>query len=99
MCGNGIRCLAAFLADLEGDAKNSDQYRIHTLAGVITPQLMSDGQVKVDMGIPKLLAGEIPTTLTPSKRKSDSSAAGGGGENLGCHLCQYGESSLYYLCR
>src|SRR4028118_820406 len=38
MCGNGIRCLAAFLADLEGDAKNSDQYRIHTLAGVITPQ-------------------------------------------------------------
>jgi diaminopimelate epimerase len=69
MCGNGIRCLAAFLADLEGDAKNSDQYRIHTLAGVITPQLMSDGQVKVDMGIPKLLAGEIPTTLSPANEK------------------------------
>ncbi|KAB8320109.1 diaminopimelate epimerase [Tolypothrix campylonemoides VB511288] len=69
MCGNGIRCLAAFLADLEGDAKNSDQYRIHTLAGVITPQLMSDGQVKVDMGIPKLLAGEIPTTIRPANEK------------------------------
>jgi len=69
MCGNGIRCLAAFLADLEGDAKNSDQYRIHTLAGVITPQLMADGQVKVDMGIPKLLAGEIPTTLSPANEK------------------------------
>lgn len=69
MCGNGIRCLAAFLADLEGDAKKSDQYRIHTLAGVITPQLMSDGQVKVDMGIPKLLAGEIPTTIRPANEK------------------------------
>ncbi|BAY48298.1 diaminopimelate epimerase [Scytonema sp. HK-05] len=69
MCGNGIRCLAAFLADLEGEAKKSDQYRIHTLAGVITPQLMSDGQVKVDMGIPKLLAGEIPTTLRPANEK------------------------------
>ncbi|BAZ22688.1 diaminopimelate epimerase [Kalymmatonema gypsitolerans NIES-4073] len=69
MCGNGIRCLAAFLADLEGDAKKSDQYRIHTLAGVITPQLMPDGQVKVDMGIPKLLAGEIPTTIRPANEK------------------------------
>lgn len=69
MCGNGIRCLAVFLADLEGDAKKSDQYRIHTLGGVMTPQLMPDGQVKVDMGIPKLLAGEIPTTLRPANEK------------------------------
>ncbi|KAB8331385.1 diaminopimelate epimerase [Scytonema tolypothrichoides VB-61278] len=69
MCGNGIRCLAAFLADLEGDAKKSDQYRIHTLGGVMTPQLMPDGQVKVDMGIPRLLAGEIPTTVCPANEK------------------------------
>lgn len=69
MCGNGIRCLGAFLADLEGDAKNSDQYRIQTLAGLITPQLMPDGQVKVDMGIPRLLAGEIPTTLRLTNEK------------------------------
>ena len=69
MCGNGIRCLGAFLADLEGDAKKSDQYRIHTLGGVMTPQLMPDGQVKVDMGIPKLLAGEIPTTINPANEK------------------------------
>ncbi|MGH7999320.1 MAG: diaminopimelate epimerase [Brasilonema sp.] len=69
MCGNGIRCLAAFLADLDGDVKKSDQYRIHTLAGVMTPQLTSDGQVKVDMGIPRLLASEIPTTLCPANEK------------------------------
>jgi len=69
MCGNGIRCLAGFLADLEGESRIKDSYRIHTLAGVITPQLISGGQVKVDMGLPKLLAGEIPTTLAPAQEK------------------------------
>jgi diaminopimelate epimerase len=69
MCGNGIRCLARFIADLEGDARTKDTYRIHTLAGVITPQLMADGQVKVDMGLPRLLAGEIPTTLGTADTK------------------------------
>lgn len=63
MCGNGIRCMARFLADLEGDAAKS-VYTIHTLAGLITPKLEADGQITVDMGKPRLLAGEIPTTLT-----------------------------------
>ncbi|OUC12268.1 MAG: diaminopimelate epimerase [Alkalinema sp. CACIAM 70d] len=62
MCGNGIRCMARFLADLEGDAAKS-VYTIHTLAGLITPKLEADGQITVDMGKPRLLAGEIPTTL------------------------------------
>jgi diaminopimelate epimerase len=30
---------------------------------------MPDGEVKVDMGIPRLLAGEIPTTLSPVNEK------------------------------
>lgn len=68
MCGNGIRCLAAFLAELEGDSRKHE-YRIHTLAGVITPELMANGQVKVDMGSPRLLASEIPTTLCPANEK------------------------------
>ncbi|MBD2776075.1 diaminopimelate epimerase [Iningainema tapete] len=72
MCGNGIRCLAVFLADLEGNAKKSNQYRIHTLGGVMTPELMADGQVRVDMGIPKLLSSEIPTTLVDSNEKAIS---------------------------
>jgi diaminopimelate epimerase len=69
MCGNGIRCLAAFLADLEGASRTSDKYRIHTLAGVITPQLMPEGLIRVDMGEPHLLAGEIPTTLVSADEK------------------------------
>ncbi|MBE9199181.1 MULTISPECIES: diaminopimelate epimerase [unclassified Nodularia (in: cyanobacteria)] len=69
MCGNGIRCLGRFIADLEGESRNKDSYRIHTLAGVMTPQLMADGQVKVDMGLPRLLAEEIPTTLGSTDTK------------------------------
>ena len=61
MCGNGIRCLARFLADLEN--KTEGFYRIHTLAGTIVPTVQADGQVRVDMGEPRLRAEEIPTTL------------------------------------
>ena len=68
MCGNGIRCLAKFIADLEGSEAKT-LYRIHTAAGVISPELRSDGQVKVDMGFPRLLAAEIPTTLAPPDAK------------------------------
>lgn len=67
MCGNGIRCMARFLEELEiMDGRTVSQphaYKIHTLGGLITPEIQADGQVKVDMGPPRLLAKEIPTTL------------------------------------
>jgi diaminopimelate epimerase len=69
MCGNGIRCLARFIADLEG-ANAKESYKIHTLAGLIVPQLTADGQVTVDMGKPRLAAAEIPTTLAGSDGQS-----------------------------
>ncbi len=70
MCGNGIRCLARFLAELEAGTNTASRlYRIHTLAGAIAPELTADGQVRVDMGVPRLLAGEIPTTLVPASEK------------------------------
>ncbi|MEB3359756.1 MAG: diaminopimelate epimerase [Synechococcales bacterium] len=71
MCGNGIRCLARFIANLEGQSPAAEPtYRIHTLAGLITPQLRPDGQVTVDMGEPRLLAAEIPTTLVAADQKA-----------------------------
>jgi diaminopimelate epimerase len=73
MCGNGIRCLAKFIADLEAkddQAKTLPHtYRIHTLAGIIRPELQPNGQVTVDMGEPGLLAKEIPTTLVAENEK------------------------------
>ena len=62
MCGNGIRCLARFLADSDGDSPGRS-WRVETLAGVIVPQLQPDGRVQVDMGRPFLRSEEVPTTL------------------------------------
>jgi diaminopimelate epimerase len=62
MCGNGIRCMAKFVADLEGKTQPST-YSIQTLAGVMKPEILADGNITVDMGLPHLLAEEIPTTL------------------------------------
>jgi diaminopimelate epimerase len=69
MCGNGIRCLARFIAELEGKADASVTYQIRTLAGTIAPKLNADGTVTVDMGLPRLLAAEIPTTLADPDEK------------------------------
>ena len=62
MCGNGIRCLARYLADSDGDAPGRI-WSIETLAGMIRPELMADGQLRVDMGPPFLEPETIPTTL------------------------------------
>ena len=63
MCGNGIRCLARFLADSDGDGPGR-QWQIETLAGRIVPELQADGTIRVDMGAPFLEPATIPTTLS-----------------------------------
>ena len=62
MCGNGIRCLARFLADRDGDGPGRS-WLIETLAGTIVPELQGDGSVRVDMGPPCLRPENVPTTL------------------------------------
>ncbi|MFM7732796.1 MAG: diaminopimelate epimerase, partial [Cyanobium sp.] len=62
MCGNGIRCLARFLADSDGDAPGRS-WQVETLAGRIVPRLLADGRIQVDMGAPFLVPADIPTTL------------------------------------
>ena len=62
MCGNGIRCLARFLADSDGDAPGR-RWQIETLAGRIVPELQADGTIRVDMGAPVLEPAAVPTTL------------------------------------
>ena len=44
MCGNAIRCVAKYI--------NKKSIRVETLAGIIEPELLSNGQVKVNMGKP-----------------------------------------------
>lgn len=65
MCGNGIRCLARFVADI--DKADPRTFKVHTLAGLIQPTLLADGQVCVDMGEPILDGPAVPTTLEPTQ--------------------------------
>ncbi|AFY37477.1 diaminopimelate epimerase [[Leptolyngbya] sp. PCC 7376] len=70
MCGNGIRCMARFIDQLEGGNPVGKTYDIHTLAGMIRPQLEAEEQVRVDMGEPILTPAEIPTSLADDAGKS-----------------------------
>lgn len=57
-CGNGARCFARFVR--EQGLCEKDTIRVQTLGGVIEPQLMPDGRVRVNMGRPVFELAEIP---------------------------------------
>jgi diaminopimelate epimerase len=67
MCGNGIRCLAKFMRELDIPTEEGG-YAIETKAGLIVPRFEGE-QVTVDMGLPRLSAEEIPTTLVATGEK------------------------------
>jgi len=69
MCGNGVRCFARFIGELE-NLQGTHSFTIHTGAGKIIPEIQSDGQVKVDMGEPILSGADIPTKLVATKNKA-----------------------------
>ncbi|CDF36591.1 unnamed protein product [Chondrus crispus] len=68
MCGNGIRCLAKFADDLKIPTASPGRFVIDTGAGVIIPEIeQGSSEVKVDMGEPVIIPGEVPTTLDTSE--------------------------------
>ena len=74
MCGNGIRCMARFLADVvekRSPGGTEVSYNIWTNAGKIVPKVSlregGGGLITVDMGQPILSAGKVPTKLAATK--------------------------------
>lgn len=65
MCGNGIRCLARFIAVEDKAAPKA--YKVGTLGGMMIPEVRADGQVAVDMGEPIFEPAKVPTTLAATK--------------------------------
>jgi diaminopimelate epimerase len=49
MCGNGIRIFARYM-EATGAVEPGSEFTVETLAGPITPRLLGDGMVRVDMG-------------------------------------------------
>ena len=58
MCGNGMRCFARYVYDKK--LVNKRQFSVETLAGIIKPELLDNGMVKVNMGTPILEDEKIP---------------------------------------
>ncbi|MCK6390704.1 MAG: diaminopimelate epimerase [Azonexus sp.] len=57
-CGNGARCFARFVHD-QG-LSDQREIRVETMKGIIAPRLEGDGNVTVDMGVPRFSPQEIP---------------------------------------
>ena len=58
MCGNGMRCFAKYVYDKE--FVNKDFFSVETEAGIIEPQILSNGDVRVKMSVPTLTPKLIP---------------------------------------
>ena len=58
MCGNGMRCFARYVYDK--GLVNKKSFKVKTLAGIICPEILDDGNIKVNMGNPILEDEKIP---------------------------------------
>jgi diaminopimelate epimerase len=56
MCGNGARCAARFLAD-RGEGAH---FRFETLAGIVVADVLEDGQVRLNVGVPSFEDRSLP---------------------------------------
>jgi diaminopimelate epimerase len=57
-CGNGARCFVVFVRERGLTAKR--EIRVETAGGVIVPRLEDDGEVTVDMGVPRFAPADVP---------------------------------------
>ncbi len=60
MCGNGIRCFSLWAREL--GLVSGTKFSVETGAGILVPEFLPDGTVRVDMGAPILEAARIPVT-------------------------------------
>ena len=65
MCGNGIRCLSRWAYEL-GLVKTK-RFSVETGAGILYPEILEDGNVRVDMGRPHLLVEPVYASLSGSR--------------------------------
>jgi len=57
-CGNGARCFVVFVR--EHGLTDRRRIRVETKGGIIVPRVTDDGNVAVDMGVPRFAAADVP---------------------------------------
>ncbi len=70
MCGNGVRCFAKYI--FENNRSRKRDFSVETLAGIIKPQILDNGEVKVNMGQPRLKRKDIPVAGPPEEEVINS---------------------------
>ena len=83
MCGNGIRCFAKFLR--KHGIVDKDKFSVETLKGIVTPEILENGNVLVDMGEPVFEPELIPVNVDDTR--------------IRCISCFNGKSALCNLLR
>lgn len=71
-CGNGARCFARYVHDR--GLTDKSVIRVKTLSGVIAPELVADGRVRVDMGRPELRPAQVPFDAAGLAPRSEGGA-------------------------
>jgi diaminopimelate epimerase len=57
-CGNGARCFVVFVR--EHGLTTKREIRVETADGIIVPRVDDDGEVSVDMGMPRFAPADVP---------------------------------------
>jgi diaminopimelate epimerase len=57
-CGNGARCFVVYVR--EHGLTGKREIRVETAGGIIVPRLEDDGEVSVDMGVPRFSPRDLP---------------------------------------
>jgi diaminopimelate epimerase len=60
-CGNGVRCFARFVRQQQFSDK--DRIAVETASGVVFPTIQENGNVTVDMGLPRFEPQKVPFTV------------------------------------
>lgn len=55
-CGNGARCVASLVAHQRG----AERLTMENIAGIVHAQLLADGRVSIDMGVPDFTPSALP---------------------------------------
>ncbi len=59
-CGNGVRCIAAWLR--RAHALEAGATRLQSPSGPVAVELLDDGRVRVDIGVPSFVPADVPFT-------------------------------------
>ncbi len=59
-CGNGARCFVVYVR--EHGLTDKREIRVETAGGLIVPRMEDDGEVTVDMGVPRFRPEDVPFT-------------------------------------